>query len=67
VNHVGKPSGVDRIEHAPDSGYFDGNRSDPFQSEEEIRVCRNEGDVAFDIVTIYAEKPTGTVPTPSSP
>jgi hypothetical protein len=31
------------------------------------RICHNEGDVGFDIVTIYGEKPTGTVPTPSFP
>jgi hypothetical protein len=35
--------------------------------EKDFGICRNEGDVAFDIVTIYGEKPTGTVPTPSFP
>ena len=30
-------------------------------------ICRNDGDVGFGIVTLYAEDPTGTVPTPPFP
>ena len=30
-------------------------------------ICRNDGDCGFDIVTIDAEDPTATVPTPSFP
>jgi hypothetical protein len=33
----------------------------------EMGICRNEGDLGFDIVTIYAEDPTGFVPTSSFP
>jgi len=33
----------------------------------EMGICRNEGDCGFDIVTIDAEDPTATVPTPSFP
>jgi len=31
------------------------------------RICRNEGDLSFDIVSIYGENPCGTVPTSSFP
>jgi hypothetical protein len=34
---------------------------------DEWRICRNEQDRGFDIVTIYGENPTGTVPTSPFP
>jgi hypothetical protein len=30
-------------------------------------ICRNDGDLGFEIVTIYAKDPTGTVPAPPFP
>ena len=36
-------------------------------TEQKSWICRNEEDCGFDIVTIYGEDPTGTVPTPSFP
>src|SRR5262249_1903740 len=36
-------------------------------TEQKSWICRNEEDCGFDMVTIYGEDPTGTVPTPSFP
>jgi hypothetical protein len=65
------PKSVCSVQHGAErqgeTGYSVSPERDAGNAMFFVWICRNEGDVGFDMVTIYGEKPTGNVPTPSFP